>query len=386
MADARSLLRQQRAARRIEHPHAAYSDAGKLLCTTCHEHVKADSLWDAHIRSPGHRQRVQASKTSGAKPTETLTDEQLLAQALGQKRKHPVDEDGDDEMLDDGQEEAIRKKRSRQDIASTASTGHPSPEGNGARIDSDAESGKTLAAQSSKLTPPGLTRRVSGTPVHGVEMQIPSRPATPNAPSGAATSATSTPKVTPVGRSPLIPQDHHNQSTSITAGESTRPPTRLATTAGADEDDDWAAFEAEVVNTAPAGATASAYSADAVISAAPMTADEIAQRSQEEERAKRRAAADIEIEDEKEEASRALETEFEEMEELEARVKRLKEKREALRSQGSGSITAVSTASAPAKQIEGKENGAGALEDEDDDEEEEEDDEDDDWNSFRFRA
>ncbi len=89
---------------------------------------------------------------------------------------------------------------------------------------------------------------------------------------------------------------------------------------------------------APAPAS---ISANAVIAAAPMTADEVAAQADAEERARRRAMADVQMEDEKEEATRALEDEFDEMEELEARVRRLKEKREALRNRG-GSTSAPS--------------------------------------------
>ena len=70
--------------------------------------------------------------------------------------------------------------------------------------------------------------------------------------------------------------------------------------------------------------------ADATISAAPMTAEELAAQAREEQSAQR-GRRDVEIEAEKEDAARLLEDEFEEMEGLEERVRRLREKREALR-------------------------------------------------------
>ena len=54
MADVRSLLRNERTSRRIIHPHAAYTAAGLLTCTTCQLQLKSESLWDGHLRSAQH--------------------------------------------------------------------------------------------------------------------------------------------------------------------------------------------------------------------------------------------------------------------------------------------------------------------------------------------
>ncbi|PCD43842.1 hypothetical protein AU210_002931 [Fusarium oxysporum f. sp. radicis-cucumerinum] len=259
MSDVRSLLRQQRAARRIEHPYAAYSDAGKLLCTLCHEHIKTESLWDSHVRGEAHKTRLIKAQTASSANARTSQ------QQTSQKRKHDDneeaidDKDGDVEM-DDG-----RRKRNKTDGV----------DGDGDKDNKD-----------QTLTPPRLTRRTSTTPSQGVEIQIPSRPATPA---------------------------HRDGSSASTPGE-------------------WAAFEADIA------ATTATYDEDATISAPAMTAEEVAaaDAQKEEEAEKRRAQADVDLEDEKEEATRALEEEFEEMEELEARVKRLKDKREALRKRGFG--------------------------------------------------
>jgi zinc finger protein 830 len=66
------------------------------------------------------------------------------------------------------------------------------------------------------------------------------------------------------------------------------------------------------------------------ISAPAQTAEDIAAQAREEQSAQR-GRRDIELEDEKEEAARALEDEFAEMQTLENRVKKLREKRELLR-------------------------------------------------------
>lgn len=445
MADARSLLRQQRAARRIDHPHATYSDSGKLACTVCHEPIKSEAQWEGHTRGVGHRQKLLAyqksrepqqqeqtqppshtSSTIGGasaskpKSKNTISDADLLAQIIagsvsdlgsGQKRKH--DEAGSDVEVDDAEteEEAMRKKRSKTtDIDSPTTSKTAAAAANNGRDDSvtDKDAGKPT----SKITPPSLVRRISGTPSHGVELQIPSRPATPSA---SGTSAASTPRATSMGRSPLMPSEvqsgglpaKHSQKAAFATTTSTNPITSgvpTSSTAAAatadDEDDDWAAFEAEVVNTTTTTIittdpqtskrtrSAGAYASDAVISAAPLTAEELAAKTAEEEHERRRAVADIELEDEKEEATRALETEFEEMEELEARVRRLKERREALRkgSIQSGNATAVAAEVTP----NGNDEAGGdkkEVADEDEDEGDDgSDDDDDDWAGFRFRG
>ncbi|KAI0534439.1 hypothetical protein GGR58DRAFT_482687 [Xylaria digitata] len=376
MADARALLRAHRAENRIKHPHAAYSDAGKLLCKLCHDVVKTESLWDTHIRSQPHRQRLQALQQQ---PTQT-TD----------KRKRS--DDTDEIMSDAGEgQDTTRVKRSRTDAASTANDA-----GNG--VQGNIEKEKTQ-------TPPGLTRRTSGTPVQGVEIAIPSRPATPLAGSN---STVSTPKAMSMGRSPLVGSD-----TSSMSGVTTVPPaatsipisndmlsiptqnttgalstgntttatataTAQASSDGVDEAE-WAAFEAEMsVLDAPAPPTAasavngpSGLYANATISAPALSAAQLAAKSQEEEHERRKQAIEAEMADEREDATRALETEFEEMEELEGRVRRLKERREKLRKESVMNLRGVDE----------KENiRADALEEDDDEDDEDE------WDGFRFRA
>jgi hypothetical protein len=99
-----------------------------------------------------------------------------------------------------------------------------------------------------------------------------------------------------------------------------------------DLDDEWAAFEREVaVVPAPPRPTAlEALQSGAVISAAPLSAAELASQAKED-RTTQRVNREEELAAEKEDAARTLEDEFEEMEALEERVKRLREKREKLR-------------------------------------------------------
>jgi zinc finger protein 830 len=382
MADVRTVLRQHRAARRIDHPQAAYSDAGKLLCTVCHEHIKTESLWDGHVSSAGHQQRLQSLQSAGKAANGHATAD---GAAQSQKRKHG--DDDDEEMAGGFEEEAVRKKRSKQDMATREAGAKEST-----------EAGKDKESLKGTPTPAPLLRRASGAPAQGVEMQIPSRPATPVAgregsSTGSGASVSSTPKVAPTGRSPLIPQGPMIAVSSAlaTTADATATPGSTAAqqqqhpTANQQsvDEDEWAAFEADVVRAPTALATVA--TGDAVISAPAMTAEEAAARSQEEERERRRALADVEIEDEREEATRALETEFEEMEELEARVRRLKERREALRQQGRPAVQADSLkgAAAPA---DGKENANGGAVGDEEESEDEDEDEEDDWAGFRFRG
>ncbi len=412
MADVRSLLRQQRAVRRIEHAYAAYSDAGKLLCTLCHEHIKAESLWDGHLRGAGHRQRVKAlQERAQAKPD---GGELETASAQAQSHKRKLDEDRDEEMADipeaEEEEEPMRKKRSRPDMtvsisAEPVSPSDQRPSPHGSLSEGSGKKDEAARRMPNSLTPPMLQRRTSGTPVLGVEMQIPSRPATPIGPtrdgmggsgsaSAASASALSTPKMQPPGKSPLIPSNAgfvagNGAAATQETGSSAAGP--LAQ--GPVDEDEWAAFEADMLGgQAPGARGAAPVSADAVISAAAMTAEQLAAKGAEEDQEKRKALADIELEDEKEEATRALEDEFEEMEELEARVQKLKERREALRQKpGSGGETAASARVLDPKEQSaqaGKENAAGdgAVQDQDEDDDEDEDEDEDDWAGFRFRG
>lgn len=87
------------------------------------------------------------------------------------------------------------------------------------------------------------------------------------------------------------------------------------------DEDEWAAFERDIKPLAQPD-----YSA-ATITAAPMSASEVAAQQENETRHTR----EHEAEDEKEDESRRMEEEFEVMEEMEERVRKLREKREALR-------------------------------------------------------
>jgi ribosome-associated translation inhibitor RaiA len=96
-------------------------------------------------------------------------------------------------------------------------------------------------------------------------------------------------------------------------------------------DDEWAAFEQDIASIPDSKTALDALNANATLESAPISATEAASQSLEGDATVQKGRRDVEIEEEKEDASRALEEEFEEMEVLEERLKRLKEKREQLR-------------------------------------------------------
>jgi len=114
------------------------------------------------------------------------------------------------------------------------------------------------------------------------------------------------------------------------------PPPRPAAQADIDEAE-WAAFERDVATPPPDLRPPPEVIANAKIVAKPVTAEELRAQAQEAA-ASKRELREAEVEGEKEDATRALEDEFDEMEALEQRVRRLREQREALR-QGSGPVS-----------------------------------------------
>ncbi|KAL1970064.1 hypothetical protein VTN77DRAFT_6469 [Rasamsonia byssochlamydoides] len=158
------------------------------------------------------------------------------------------------------------------------------------------------------------------------------------------------------------------------------PPSSAPATNGPQtiDEDEWAAFEREVVAPTRVPQVPAAAMAPATISAAPVSAEELAaqQRKEKEELARAREA---DVEGEKEDAARLLEEEFDEMEQLEERVKRLKEKREEIRKRQQ--MEEDQHAAAPAEESEEAKQQTEAG----NEESEEEEDDDEDWDDWRFR-
>lgn len=147
------------------------------------------------------------------------------------------------------------------------------------------------------------------------------------------------------------------------------------------DEDEWAAFEADIAATEPPAAAA--YD-EAVISAPAMSASELAAKDKEEDNRRKRERQDAELEGDKEDAARRMENELEEIQGLEQRVKKLKEMREALRNKSKAGI-AEGQPGPPLSESEPK--GQAGGEDKEEEEEEEDDEEDeDDWGGFMMKG
>ncbi|RMJ23504.1 hypothetical protein PHISP_05626 [Aspergillus sp. HF37] len=137
-------------------------------------------------------------------------------------------------------------------------------------------------------------------------------------------------------------------------------------------EDEWAAFEREVAAPTRVPHAPAALAAEATISAAPVSTEELAAQQQKESESAR--TRETEVEGEREDAARFMEDEFDEMEQLEERVRRLKEKREELRKKRSSDETEPTSEPVPDSR-----GPAGTHSDDD------ESDDDDDWDNWRFR-
>lgn len=282
MADVRSLLRNERASRRINHPHANYSDSGKLSCAVCNIQIKTESLWENHIKSPQHSARLEHLRVNPAP-----------APAQARKRKAGGDEDQD-------------RKRVKAVPGGFVPEGFFDPAEEGAEEDVDqGEDANTAPAASIPDAPVAHSEPVASAP-----------PPAPDV-----------------------------------------------------NEDEWAAFEREMAATQTTALPI--ISASATISAAPVTADELAAQAREEISAQR-TAREAELEADTEDAAVALQQEFDEMEELDERVRRLREKREALRLSKQQDTLPDAPAPSSLKQD-------NTLHQDDEEDEDDDDDEFDDW-------
>ncbi|KAL1306113.1 hypothetical protein AAFC00_004230 [Neodothiora populina] len=283
MADVRSLLRNERASRRINHPHASYTESGKLLCTVCALQIKTESLWESHIKSPQHALRLQ----------------QMRDKAPPSKKRKAGDSEDD------------TRKRVK--------------------------------------AVPGDSFDDSG-PQDIVDDEVDMLP-----PADAS-----------------VVEDLRTDTTSQLPGHSTAQPVPVQPVSV--DEDEWAAFERDLA-AAPTPAVPT-VSASAVISAAPLTAEDIAAQARQDQSVEK-GRREAEIEAEREDAANALQDEFDEMEELEDRVRRLREKREALRKarEAEDEILPDIVDDAPKSYVAAAQDSSLGDEDEEDEE-----DEFDDWN------
>lgn len=140
--------------------------------------------------------------------------------------------------------------------------------------------------------------------------------------------------------------------------ESLQPPGAAA----AVDEDEWAAFEREM------GSLAQVDDVEATISAAPVSAEQLAKQRNEDKQKRQEDDADAEKEEEK----RRADEEVEIMEDLGDRVRKLREKREALRTAPS-TMVAVDVIEEKVEEVSNK--------DEDDHDDDDDEDDVDDWYS-----
>ena len=306
MADVRSLLRSERASRRIQHAHASYSTAGTLGCLVCHIPLKAESLWELHLKSADHVKRLQR-----------LRDGQLERPPSG---SHST-------VTESGRK---RKAESDDDVGQERKKVKPAVEG----VPPDFFDGDKGADKDEVIEDVEEREMVQEKAPEVVDMQ-----------------------------------SAKTQSASLPPGFFDPSEIRLASAITTVDEDEWAAFERDVATLPAETAVPSALTATATIIAAPLSAAELAARTTAEESTQKTGLKDAELEGEKEDAARQLEDEFDQMEELENRVRRLRAKREELRQKReSGGTVQVEMNDVRLGTDLNDDERAGAPDDDDDDE------------------
>ncbi|KAF6239935.1 hypothetical protein HO173_001543 [Letharia columbiana] len=316
MADVRSLLRNERAQRRIKHPQASYSATGTLECAVCHIPLKSDvEVWDKHLKSTQHAMRQERLRLS----TSQRPNSSNRPERAGEASSREVSAGSKKRKADDGDDDSRKRTRPVVDVP-------------GGFFDEAIEANNANTKPVIEETNLPLERDAVTKPLQGF---VRANGAPPNlAPINPLTNPTTQPSAAPI------------------------------------DENEWAAFERDVATPPPDPSAPTALTAAATITAAPMTAAELAAQSREQASLQGRERREAEVEGEKEDAARALEDEFDEMEGLEERVRRLREKREELRLRRAKE--ANERLEDGAKDEEGKR--AGGVEEDEESEDEEDDD------------
>ena len=93
MADLRSLFRNERAQRRVNHQQATYSATGSLECSVCHIPLKSDQeVWTKHLKSTQHAMRAERLRLSSSKPPEQEATREV---SNGSKKRKASDGEDD---------------------------------------------------------------------------------------------------------------------------------------------------------------------------------------------------------------------------------------------------------------------------------------------------
>jgi len=97
MSDARALLKQARQTRRITHPYAKYNTQGMLYCTACVQKIPSEALWEPHINSISHKERVKEVIKEGQKKAKrgiaaAAFEEETEERALDSRKRIRIEE------------------------------------------------------------------------------------------------------------------------------------------------------------------------------------------------------------------------------------------------------------------------------------------------------
>lgn len=107
------MLRNERAGRRITHPHLAYSTTGSLICQLCNIQIKTEALWNKHLNSTLHAKNAQTPRA--------LSSSEESSRVNNSKKRKADDESSDEDTRKrtKGGEERFSKGPSLQTVEKT---------------------------------------------------------------------------------------------------------------------------------------------------------------------------------------------------------------------------------------------------------------------------
>ncbi|KAK0336830.1 hypothetical protein LTR59_007818 [Friedmanniomyces endolithicus] len=345
MADVRALLAAELASRRVVHPNAAYTPDGKLRCTLCDITINPHAVWHAHLHSTGHTLRI-------SRQWETGIFRGLATAPAGKKRK----------AFDSSSQSPDERKRPRPDDDAEAQANAENEE------EAEKLAGLAAIARGKNAPPPMLSSR--SRPNYQAQLSE-SQQSQSLEPAQSQSLETA--------QSQLLGRQFYGSYSGGGQPQQQLPkreiPFHKVEGGKYLEESEIEAFVRELAEL-ERRFPVYALNAQATITAAPMTAEDIAAKAREEQSAQR-GKRDVEIEAEREEAASALQDEFQEMEGLEDRLRILREKREALRATAGGNLNEGAVAVDDPADEQGTEERARAGEGEGEDDDDDDDDDDD---------
>jgi len=127
MSDVRSLVKQARQARRITHPYAKYNSQGALYCTACTQKIASEALWETHVQSVSHKEKVKNVIHEGQRKSKrgiaatAMEDEEEEEQTESRKRLKVQESEGEEE--EEVEEEPVRDEPPQPEMVEEKGTG-----------------------------------------------------------------------------------------------------------------------------------------------------------------------------------------------------------------------------------------------------------------------